>query len=304
MLAVIRGALANGDTAMNDREAILAAICGSPDDDHPRLVYADWLEENGVSDADRARSEFIRLQCAVDRLEEWSPERFDLEYRATVLIRSYGDLWRKEAPSWAHRAEIEHAIGSTFRKGFLHQISCNPDDLLLDRGKLFEAAPIREAELGFVRDGGIGLAGYPDLTRFHQLHLRLANTPLDFRSLGCSPYLSNLSDLKVTIVDPEEFSRNTRAVPALMDEDARQLARSPSLAGLEGLSLPYHQIGPDGVQALVESPNLMRFKRLDLSGNPIGRLGMERLARSPWCGQLTSLDVVSTCLTCGSCRLG
>src|SRR5690349_19744431 len=33
-------------TAMN-REAFLAAICEAPEDDAPRLVYADWLDDNG-----------------------------------------------------------------------------------------------------------------------------------------------------------------------------------------------------------------------------------------------------------------
>jgi uncharacterized protein (TIGR02996 family) len=32
---------------MNDREALLRAVCENPDDDTPRLVFADWLEEHG-----------------------------------------------------------------------------------------------------------------------------------------------------------------------------------------------------------------------------------------------------------------
>ncbi len=32
---------------MTDNDALLRAILDSPDDDAPRLVYADWLEENG-----------------------------------------------------------------------------------------------------------------------------------------------------------------------------------------------------------------------------------------------------------------
>ncbi len=47
----------------SDRLALLKAILAAPDDDLPRLVFADWLEENGTSDADAARVEFIRLGC-------------------------------------------------------------------------------------------------------------------------------------------------------------------------------------------------------------------------------------------------
>ena len=41
------------------RAAFINAIREAPCDDAPRLIYADWLEEN----ADPARAEFIRLQC-------------------------------------------------------------------------------------------------------------------------------------------------------------------------------------------------------------------------------------------------
>lgn len=39
--------------------AFIAAICSSPGDDAPRLVYADWLDEHDR----RERAEFIRVQC-------------------------------------------------------------------------------------------------------------------------------------------------------------------------------------------------------------------------------------------------
>ena len=41
----------------------LAAICANPDDDAPRLVYADWLDEHGDP-----RGEFIRVQVELAAL--------------------------------------------------------------------------------------------------------------------------------------------------------------------------------------------------------------------------------------------
>ena len=41
---------------MSDNEAFVRAIAEHPDDDAPRLVYADWLEEHGQPE----RAEFIR----------------------------------------------------------------------------------------------------------------------------------------------------------------------------------------------------------------------------------------------------
>ena len=48
---------------MTERDAFLQAIRDSPDDDTPRLVFADWLTENGDAD----RGEFIRVQCELAR---------------------------------------------------------------------------------------------------------------------------------------------------------------------------------------------------------------------------------------------
>jgi uncharacterized protein (TIGR02996 family) len=45
-------------------DAFLQAICAKPEDDTPRLVYADWLEEQGDTD----RAEFIRVQCELEKV--------------------------------------------------------------------------------------------------------------------------------------------------------------------------------------------------------------------------------------------
>lgn len=42
-----------------DELALLRGVEAAPDDDLPRLVYADWLDEHGR----HARAEFIRVQC-------------------------------------------------------------------------------------------------------------------------------------------------------------------------------------------------------------------------------------------------
>jgi uncharacterized protein (TIGR02996 family) len=43
---------------MTTQEAFLQAIGETPQDDTPRLVFADWLEEQGQAQ----RAEFIRIQ--------------------------------------------------------------------------------------------------------------------------------------------------------------------------------------------------------------------------------------------------
>jgi uncharacterized protein (TIGR02996 family) len=46
---------------MTDRLSFLRAILANPADNTPRLVFADWLEEHGTTDADATRVEFVRL---------------------------------------------------------------------------------------------------------------------------------------------------------------------------------------------------------------------------------------------------
>lgn len=51
---------------MSDRTSFLNSIREAPDDDVARLVYADWLDDNGESDCDTATAQFIRLGCSLD----------------------------------------------------------------------------------------------------------------------------------------------------------------------------------------------------------------------------------------------
>ena len=57
-------------------EGFLEAIRAAPDDDVPRLVYADWLEERG-----EPLGEFIRVQCALARLPADDPARPPLQHQ-------------------------------------------------------------------------------------------------------------------------------------------------------------------------------------------------------------------------------
>lgn len=57
---------------MTDSAAFLQTIADSPDDDFPRLVYADWLGEQGECE----QEELIRLSCALAEMKKerlWWP---------------------------------------------------------------------------------------------------------------------------------------------------------------------------------------------------------------------------------------
>jgi uncharacterized protein (TIGR02996 family) len=82
-----------------DGGLLLRAILAEPDEDTPRLMYADWLEEKGGS----ARAEFVRVQCELAGLKE-PPVGF----KGCVRCKSgdpadecrYHALRRRERESW------------------------------------------------------------------------------------------------------------------------------------------------------------------------------------------------------------
>lgn len=71
-----------------DGEALLRAICAAPAEDTPRLVYADWCDENGQPE----RAEFIRVQIALSHLP------------APCVVRPEGITI--DPPGESHTAEI------------------------------------------------------------------------------------------------------------------------------------------------------------------------------------------------------
>ncbi|MBY0457150.1 MAG: TIGR02996 domain-containing protein, partial [Gemmataceae bacterium] len=61
---------------MTDQEALLAAIFAHPEEDTPRLAYADWLDEQG-GDSNAARAAYIRMEIETARNfpGQWTKEK-------------------------------------------------------------------------------------------------------------------------------------------------------------------------------------------------------------------------------------
>jgi uncharacterized protein (TIGR02996 family) len=152
---------------MNEREALLRAVCENPDDDTPRLVFADWLQENG----EEARAEFIRLQCRWaqgvtegDTLEDMNQRKM----RELTLWEKFGDHWLAELPSCDG---FELDWGGPFKRGFAGEwLQVNPvgvfeldgprypdgiDCPALDWERLLWSAPITRLHLWDLRNWGV-----------------------------------------------------------------------------------------------------------------------------------------------------
>jgi uncharacterized protein (TIGR02996 family) len=91
-------------------EVFLQAILDAPDDDTPRLIYADWLIDQG-----NPRGEFIHVQCRLARMDSSDPQRPQLEQRERDLLRRHQDEWLGQVRPLVSRW--------TFRRGFLDEVA-------------------------------------------------------------------------------------------------------------------------------------------------------------------------------------
>ena len=102
---------------MSDDELLRAAIVARPDEDLPRLVYADFLQEAGHDD----RAELIRVQCALERLPPADPERLELTRRETELLAA------TKMRAW----RIPDLTGpQTFRRGMIESVETTAESLV------------------------------------------------------------------------------------------------------------------------------------------------------------------------------
>jgi uncharacterized protein (TIGR02996 family) len=121
---------------MTHEDAFRQAILEDPDDDGPRLVYADWLDDHG--DPDRAA--FIRVQCELARLPAEDERRSELQARERrLLVRNYWE-WTAGCRDWpVHLRQVR------FRRGFVEQLrGWQPRPFLAQAPALFGTYPIRD----------------------------------------------------------------------------------------------------------------------------------------------------------------
>src|SRR5262249_49346848 len=127
------------DKSMNpsERAALTAAVAAEPDDDLPRLVFSDWLEENGEPD----RAEFIRVGLERVRLDRHDPRRDELRHREQELVRSHEKEWVEAHGLTPHRFR-------EYIRGFAERLSFDScADFLNQAAALFERIPLRCAEV-------------------------------------------------------------------------------------------------------------------------------------------------------------
>src|SRR5262245_1361961 len=126
-------------------DAFLQAILETPDDDAPRLVYADWLEEQGDP-----HGPFIRLQCQLAAMADDDPRRLLLEAEEARLEAGLREaLQGHTRPPWA--AKVPRIVLRDgrwrFRRGLIGWLSITANQYLGVAGALHRAAPVQHLYL-------------------------------------------------------------------------------------------------------------------------------------------------------------
>src|SRR5215207_1950535 len=99
---------------MTDTQAaLLRAIAANPDEDTPRLVFADYLDELGTPEA-AARAEFIRLSVRAAELPRDSPDRDPVTRRIDQLLWVWDVAWQRDVPAGFRPL-------SGYRRGFAYR---------------------------------------------------------------------------------------------------------------------------------------------------------------------------------------
>jgi uncharacterized protein (TIGR02996 family) len=239
---------------MHDSGSFLARVREVPDADEPRLIYADWLDEQG----DR-RGEFIRVQVALARMPPTGRRRAELARTEAKLLTQYADVWAAPFRGLA--------TGPVFRRGFVEEVKVTARQFLAHADALFAAGPIRHLHL---LDLGTHLTPAflsPHLARLTGLTVFAQHIGLPLaRAVADSPHLAGLKVLRL--------GRNH-----IGDGGAELLANSPHLAGLEELDLGENELGEVGGKALAE-PRFTGLRRLELGANAIGPVAAAAIAAS------------------------
>lgn len=241
---------------MHSDDAFLQTVFAYPDDGGPRLVYADWLEEQGQC----ARAELIRLQC----LEAG-------ERRVRKLLSEHSTAWAGPV--------ARHAYSYAFRRGFVEEVTIEAGIFLRHAEELFATAPIQLLRIIGARGVMDRLFEVPLLSRVRALHLtdcKLGNEGAVVIS-NC-PYLDELRTLRL-------------GCNSIQDRGVEYLADSPYLNNLESLVLRGNLISDLGARVLALADGLNSLRDLDLSDNQIGDSGAEALANASRLPQLSRLDL-------------
>jgi uncharacterized protein (TIGR02996 family) len=294
---------------MNHQSAFQEAIRAEPDEDVHRLAYADWLSEQDEV-ALRDRGDFIRVQCALARLDGDDPAVPGLIERAGQLLDRYRGAWTDGAfAAWLKHPpkQCRNPKGHTFCKGIARGVAARlemetlpPDDSRKKRLQKVIKAAGGVMEQHDYHDATSTQGLFDDCT-FHRgfidsaivqnymMHL-FAEAVFDLTlatrlkideewtvEMGDGP----LDGLVRSLDRGRLRSLDIGCPPATM-RPIKELAANPALAHLLDLNLLLPNESSDkAAKVLAASPHLSNLRRLALSAWTLGDEGLRALLDSP-----------------------
>jgi uncharacterized protein (TIGR02996 family) len=280
-------------------DAFLRAIRAEHGSDTHRLVYADWLDEQG----DQARAEFIRLQCELAHLDEQGERARELKEREAALLGEHRSRW-----TFGLDRQFSHFV-LTFRRGFVEEVKCYVHRCPPEVFNVLRHHPVRKLRLHggplayhpLTSEECQHLAGRAELALIRELDCPNAEDPGSLWLLLTSPHLAGLEVLRLKLDDCTYTTESRKAMEVLAD--------SPLLARLTRLDLGENWIGAEALDTLLSAPQFA-VRELGLRGRfepefdgalyyseahtvpCIGSGGVVVLARSVAVSDLACLDLV------------
>jgi len=245
-----------------DEKALLRTICDSPDDDTPRLVYADWLQEHGQEE----RAEFIRAQIERSQLDEYDSRYAELEAREKQLLKTHQREWIKPIPATALRL---------FGRGFVDSIQPRLEAWVRWGKKAIQQQPIQRA--WFRREPYNSPIPIDLWTKFCNMP-ELANIP--YLSWSFSP----LTTEHVRILTETTHLTRLRGLDfhnvPLTTSEVRQILDWPSAASIRELNLSDIELIHDS--AMADFGRFAELRELHMADSRFGDGHARMLALAPW----------------------
>lgn len=237
---------------MTDTEAaLLRAIAANPDEDTPRLVYADYLDESGEPSR-AARAEFIRLHVRTNPLPLDHPDRKVAGRRIDQLLSAWDTVWQYEMPP-GYKAFAPQRRGFAYRGMLTASQAGETDDPRAHLLEYLELVPdVSGRRL-------LEIVKQPAFTRVKTLIVR------GDRLLGWAGAYA-LAEGSYPRLERLVLTRQ-----GIGNIGLRALCESWGFPQLRELDLRHNDITDDGAAALLGSGVLVKVRRLDLSENPISR---------------------------------
>lgn len=259
---------------MLENHELLSAILADPDDDRPRLVYADWLEQHGQLD----RARLIRVQIELARLP-------DNAEAATALQIEEEQL---EAACEKTLPQLEGIEWGSFQRGLVRSVyPATPAAFHHHASSIAAVGSVSRVRFD-KPDGFAVLAETPVLAQLTDLAVFDED---QFRGRNGDPNHRINDDLQAVLASPHCPCLRSLELSCcqLGPRGVKALADCPRLESLIHLDVSDNYIGDEGLAALAASPYLSALRTLQIDLNDLGPAGVEALANSASLGRLEEL---------------